>query len=222
MNYFYNDEMKTFSFQPEILDKIKNLKSVIKESGYYDYMVTWSVDNDRENAETIWRTMQFLSMTSGFTDELIEKYGLTTDKKYHVNLLRSLYTANDDDENDIIMGFKRPFGNSHVLGDVREELELLGIVKPLTDDEYDTYDYSLEEKVLKEFSEFVVDFYKGGFKPNWYSFESVKKDRSVRRYDNTYWYDLGIERAHSYLQDWIFGKSEYREIQLNKIFDDTL
>jgi hypothetical protein len=222
MNYFYNEEMKTFSFQPEILDKIKNLKSVIKESGYYDYMVTWSVDNDRENAETIWRTMQFLSMTSGFTDELIEKYSLTTDKKYHVNLLRTLYTDNDDDENDIIMGFKRPFGNSHVLGDVREELELLGIVKPLSDDEYDTYDYSLEEEVLKEFSEFIVDFYKGGFKPNWYSFETVKKDRRVRRYDNTYWYDLGIERAHSYLENWIFGKSEYREIQLNKIFDGSL
>lgn len=222
MNYFYDDVMKTFSLQPEILDKIKNLKSEIKESGYYDYMVTWSVENDKENAEIIWRTMQFLSMTSGFTDELIEKYSLTTDKKYHVNLLRALYTDNDDDEHDIIMGFKRPFGNSHVLGDVREELEILGIVKPLTDDECDSYDYSLEDKILKEFSEFVVDFYKGGFKPNWYSFETIKKDKSVRRYERTYWYDLGIERAHSYLENWIFGKSEYREIQLNKIFDGSL
>ena len=49
-------------------------------------MVTWSVDD----AEEVWKTMQFLSMTADFTDELIEKYNLT-EKKYLINLLRSLY-----------------------------------------------------------------------------------------------------------------------------------
>jgi hypothetical protein len=46
MNYFYDDVPKTFSLQSDILNKIKNLKSEIKESGYYDYMVTWQVDKD--------------------------------------------------------------------------------------------------------------------------------------------------------------------------------
>ena len=68
------------------MNKIKTLKSEVKESGYYEYMVTWSVDD----AEEVWKTMQFLSMTADFTDELIEKYNLT-EKKYLINLLRSLY-----------------------------------------------------------------------------------------------------------------------------------
>lgn len=220
MNYFYDvTEKKSFHFQPEILNEIKNLKATVKQSGYYDYMVTWPVDKD---AEIIWRTMQFLSMTSGFTDELIEKYSLTTDKKYLVNLLRSLYTDNDTDEKEIIMGYKRPFGNSHVLGDVREELELLGIVKVLDEDDEDSYDYELENKILKEFSEFLIDFYSGGFKANWYAFDSFKEDRNIRRYEDTYWADLGIERIHSYLFNWVFSKSEFREMQIDKLLDGTL
>jgi hypothetical protein len=123
MNYFYDDASKSFDILPDILNKIKTLKSEVKESGYYEYMVTWSVVDD---AEEVWKTMQFLSMTADFTDELIEKYNLT-EKKYLINLLRSLYLDSDPDEKEVIMGYKRPFGNSHVLGDVREELEFLNL-----------------------------------------------------------------------------------------------
>lgn len=217
MNYFYDDVSKSFDILPDILNKIKTLKSEVKESGYYEYMVTWSVVDD---AEEVWKTMQFLSMTADFTDELIEKYNLT-EKKYLINLLRSLYLDSDPDEKEVIMGYKRPFGNSHVLGDVREELEFLGIVKPLNDDDYDDYEYKLEDEILKEFSYFIVDFFGGGFKVKWYSFDKVYKSR-LGSGDNEYWINLGIDRVHSYLSDWTFSKSEFREMQIDKLLDGTL
>ena len=220
-DYFYDREKKSFHMDQSILDDIKKLEPVVKESGYYSHMVTWAVEKD---ADEILKHMQFLSMTSGFTDEIYKKYDLDN-KKYLINMLTTLYLENDEDSNEIIMGYKRPFGNSHVLGDVREELVYAGVIEEIeydedADDDYDEDDYQLEEEVIKEFSEFISDFYRGGFKVRWYGFNKVHDSWGYS--DNNYWKNLGIDRVHSYLTSWEFSKSEAREIQIDKILDGTL
>ena len=120
------------------------------------------------------------------------------------------------------MGYKRLFVNSDVEGDVRDELVHCVVKAQLTEDDYENgYDYAFE--LLKEFSEFVVDFFKGGFKVRWYSFVN---DNTKPRCDNdsfmanlNYWKNLGFDRTHSYLRDWRQSKSENREMMINDILN---
>lgn len=204
----------------EVLNRIKTLKSKVVASGYYEYLVEWNSDFVDD-----YITMQFLSMLGKPNDELIEKYDLNNPNKgYLMSLLRLLYLdfgENEKWQNCIMMGYKRPFGNSNVLGDVREELERCGVLER-SDEDDDNYD--LEDKCLKEFSEFVIDFFKSDVIIQWYGFE-----KSAYNYDNfkykefsEFWKKQGVGICHSYLADWHLSKSEIRDRKLTKILTNDI
>ena len=240
--FFYDWEERSYTIEKSVLEKIKNLKSKVEESSYYDDMVKWyfdGTDGTDEELQDLWITMQFLTMTAEPSVELIKKYNLT-EKKYLVNLMRQLYLDADTgryDEgegNSIMMGYKRPFGNSHVEGDVREELEICGVIekKDEEDEDYDDYlddyDYVLEKEVLKEFANFIMDFFAGGFELRWYGFEKAKEGGSGfsprRDYDviEAYWKSFGMDRIHSHMTQWKPAKSELRAIVLDKLLEDDV
>lgn len=228
--FFYDWEERSYTIDKSVLEKVKTLQGKVEESGYYDDMVKWDFDGTDEELEDLWITMQFLAITAEPNSELITKYNLT-EKKYLVNLMRLLYLDADnnggEEGNCVMMGYKRPFGNSHVEGDVREELEICGVIekKDEEDEDYEDDDYVLEREVLKEFSNFIMDFFAGGFEPRWYGFEKPKRgllgNRKMPDYDaiETYWKSFGIDRIHSFLTDWKPSKSEIRAIVLDKILD---
>ena len=230
--FFYDWEERSYTIDKSVLDKIKTLQGKVEESGYYDDMVKWYFDGTDEELQDLWITMQFLTMTAEPNTELFTKYNLT-EKKYLINLMRQLYLdADNQGSNSIIMGYKRPFGNSHVEGDVREELEICGVIekKDYEDEDYDDYlddyDYVLEKEVLKEFANFIMDFFASGFELRWYGFEKTKTGIGSPRQDyeaiEEYWKVLGMDRIHSHMIQWKPAKSELRAIVLDKLLEDDV
>lgn len=231
--FFYDWEERSYTIEKSVLDKIKTLQGKVEESAYYNDMVKWHFDGTDEELQDLWITMQFLSMTANPTLELSEKYNLTN-KKYLINLMRHLYLDVEDYEDRcIMMGYKRPFGNSAVEGDVREELEICGVIekKDYEDEDYDDYlddyDYGLEREVLKEFANFIMDFFAGGFEVRWYSFEKPKEvlwQRKMPDYESIekFYKSHGMDRIHSHMTQWRPAKSELRAIVLDKLLDNDV
>lgn len=234
--FFYDWEERSYTIEKSVLEKIKTLQAKVEESSYYDDMVKWYFDGTDEELQDLWITMQFLTMTAEPTDKLIKKYHLNDKRKYLVNLMRQLYLDADNhgslEGNSIMMGYKRPFGNSAVEGDVREELEICGVIEKKDyenedyDDYLDDYDYGLEKEVLKEFANFIMDFFAGGFELRWYGFDKPKTGIGSPRQDyeaiEEYWKGFGMDRIHSHMTQWKPAKSELRAIVLDKLLEDDV
>jgi hypothetical protein len=203
-----------FTITEEDLDKVKRLKSFISdESGYYDYMLQWRLKDNLDvvsNGEELSRlfvVMQFISMVAEVVDT---KYV----QDIHINLLRRLYLEYDDyDEPVITMGFKRPFGNSNVLGDIKVEYNRCHVsYRELTNEE--------ANNILIEFVDFLDNFYKGNFNLKLKSFRFEVNgyfDFSTRKKVT----DFG-PNPHSYLFRWFVDKSEIRNNKINDILDEGL
>ena len=230
-HFFYDWKERSYTIKESVLEKVKTLKGKDGKSIYYDDMVKWDFDGTDEELQDLWITMQFLSMTAEPTAELVYKYNLT-ERKYLINLLRQLYLdtynsgiGDTEDSNSVIMGYKRPFGNSNVKYDVKEELEICGVIeqKDYEDEDYDDYineyNYELELNVLKEFANFVMDFFSGGFELRWYSFEKPKSSGLTKDYKEIkeFWNGFSIDRIHPHMTQWKPKKSELRDIILNKL-----
>jgi len=118
--YGYGQELKRISITDQEIEKIKLLRSTVEKSSYYDYMLQWKLEDNldivknTEELSKLFLGMQFIAMLAEVGE--IKSIDL---KEHHVNLLRRLYLDMNDDM--ITMCYKRPFGNSHVLGDVLEE-----------------------------------------------------------------------------------------------------
>ncbi len=217
-DYFYepkrvSNSKDTFTITNGDIEKIKSLKSSIVESAYYDNMLCWELSNNPQikNVEELSRLfvcMQFIAMIGSIKEEV----NVTIR-----SLLRRLYLESDDDM--ICMGYKRPFGNSHVMGDVRDEMKSRANI----DDEDENYEE--EEKMLVDFVQFLDEFYKGGFDLKWRSFKfyptrwpgvsGQKMDPPPKKIE---WVELGFnDNKHSYLRDWRIDVSEVREEIINKI-----
>jgi len=116
------------------------------------------------------------------------------------------------------MGYKRPFGNSHVEGDVRQFL----IDLKLKDDEDQNEDYTMENEVLREFSVFITDFYKDGyelltpeFDALYAEFPSFKaREEAKKRFKEI---GLNDEYLHSYLENWVPSLSAMRDKKLEDL-----
>jgi hypothetical protein len=247
-HFFYDWKERSYTIKESVLEKVKTLKGKVEQSVYYDDMVKWDFYGTDEELQDLWITMQFLSMTAEPTAELVYKYNLT-ERKYLINLLRQLYLdtynsnvpffytsggpintrlsgiSDTEDSNSVIMGYKRPFGNSNVKNDVKEELEICGVIeqKDYEDEDYDDYineyNYELELNVLKEFANFVMDFFSGGFELRWYSFEKPKSSGLTKDYKEIkeFWNGFSIDRMHPHMTQWKPKKSELRDIILNKL-----
>jgi hypothetical protein len=228
-DFFYGintNEKTTFQIKEEDIEKIKRLKSYrSNQSGYYDVMLQWRFEDnsdvvkDEEELSRLFVTMQFISMTAFVKDDFIKSLPFDVEK-YHIGLLRTLYL--DFDRDYITMGFKRPFGNSHVLGDVRYEIKK---AYPSYDGGED--DYRREESVLLEFVDFLEEFFKSGFEVPVYNFHFVERDllvddrnknaQMIRDIFSTYW--SHIDQGHWYLRSWLPDLSEIRNSKLEKILN---
>lgn len=215
----------SFQITDEDIEKIKKLKAHrSNRSGYYDVMLQWRLADNKDIVKNktelsrLYVAMQFISMTGIVKEGFIKSYKKPLEK-YHINLLRGLYLDLDDysdDEIVITMGFKRPFGNSHVMGDIRHEIDR---VQPMTQIQLESEDYSREEEVLLEFIDFLEEFFKGGFELKCNAFTYNGRDFSKPTN-----YELIKERwsyldcqPHHYLRDWSFDISEVRNKKIEKV-----
>lgn len=194
---------------------IAELEANIQISGYYDYMVVWHNEDNDISYEDIMIKMQMISMTA--TPKLDkDKY-----KFYdvHCKLLRCLYLEETLSDDCVTMGYKRPFGNAHVEGDVREFLLDL----KLKDGEGLNEDYTMENEVLKEFAVFITDFYKDGYElltPEFDALEEkevpsfMKREDSLKRFKEIGFKD---DHIHPYLRNWIPSLSALRDRKLEDL-----
>ena len=265
-------EINNFQITDDDLEKIKSLIPHKIESVYYSNMVCWSlIDNpqikNKEELSRLFAAMQFLSMLGSPTPDLCKKYNLQSpiERRYLMFLLRDLYLDFDDHDGlpppfrhedtnpTIMMGGKRPFGNSNVLGDVKNafnkcekleeqfvpvtEAELFGVSsQPRRKKSTDHENYEKEEMILLEFSNFLIDFYKGGFDIKWRDFVYHNLLLIRRGADGTEkiiatngFMDPGIEKKiswnevgfnyklHPYLLNWTLDPSSLREDKIKKI-----
>jgi len=212
--YGFNGKTNNFKISDEDIQKIKKLKSHRSDqSGYYDVMLQWRLsDNldivsDEEELSHLYVCMQFISMVSYINLET---------KDYNKYLLRRLYLEFDDyDDPCITMGFKRPFGNSNVLGDVRDVID---IFHPLSQKEKESDEYDREEEVLLEFIDFLDNFFRSDFELKHQHFTYLGKrylshDKPISS-DWSY-----LDYKHAYLFEWIFDKNEVRDSKLEKILN---
>jgi len=210
----------TFQITESDLEKITSLKYFKSTSSYYSELVKWRLkDNpqikDYEELSRLFAVAQFLSMVGSPTEELIKKHDL---KEYHIDLLHRLYLEYDDSEECIMMAYKRPFGNSSVLYDIREAIGTHN--EDFNDDLYNNEDFSEEEKVLLEFNNFLIDYYKGGFELNWRNFVYCDMFQSKNwEKSRVNWEDLGINqnlRVH-YLQYWTVDPADIRNKKIETL-----
>lgn len=215
--YQSNDgNLKTFVITDEDIHNLKMLKSVIEEGSYHNsypvgIVLTWKyVDNEhisKDKFARLFPAIQFISMTGILKDEFIKKYDV---KDYHISLLRRLYMEYNDygDEYSISIGYKRPFGNSHVSGDVEEEISRFSKI-------------NLDaEKVLQEFV-FILDklISEEGYILKYTSFEFDEGSRNTYLGTNenmAEWQKI-VSDVHHILRQWKVGISEIRNRKINQI-----
>ena len=211
---------KIITISDDDLNKIINAQYKIQKSGYYNDWVSWIFKEDDDNYGIIQKA-NFISMTANIKDRVVHKYS-----KYiniHKMLLRRLYIEEGEYKNVFSMGYKRPFGNSHVEGDVREILVHLGIKVYADEDAEDNDDnWDLENEILKSFSEFIIDFFNGGFELIAHSFEShPREDRKwvVSEIVEKKWREVGYGDSyfHNYMEQWIPCRSEIRNKKLEEL-----
>jgi hypothetical protein len=189
----------------EQLDEIRSAESYVTESSYYSHMVTWDTNLSTE--------MQMLAITAKPKKSVVEKYSDNID--VHMALLSTIYIEEGDEGTNT--GYKKPFGNSYVIGDVIDELVTLGRMKQNDDDEREE---GLAQTILEEFSCFIQDFFADGFEPTTTGFIGVNNnnyinDKSEEMIDK--WKAIGVNPNHTYLYAWEPDKSALRELKLKEI-----
>ena len=219
MDFFYGGRDSHSSGRHVIADKhieaIRKLRFRMGESAYYSPMPIWSLEDNIELIEEtgltmneIWKSAHFITMLGKHKDAT-GVFG---------NLLRQMYLDEDDEAEGFRPGYKRPFGNSDVLGDVREELIREGFYGNLTDNEEEELDedYKEEQKVLEAYMKWLAEDFLKNFEIDHRAFEFKKSamfsDESVE-----YWKERGVEDPAHILYSWRLDKSEIRDQKLNEI-----
>ena len=219
MDFFYSGRDSHSSGRHVITDKhieaIRKLRFRMGESGYYSPMPIWSLEDNIELLEEtgltmneIWKSVHFITMLGKHKDATGVFW----------NLLRRMYLDEDDEVEGFRPGYKRPFGNSDVLGDVREELIREGFYGNLTDNGEEDLDedYKEEQKVLEAYMKWLAEDFLKNFEIEHRAFEFKKSarfsDESVE-----YWKERGAEDPAHILYGWRLDKSQIREQKLKDI-----
>jgi len=197
----------------EHIEIIRKLRFSMGESGYYAPM---PICAEEENADLlegsgiemsdIWKSAQFLTMTAGCEgmSPLFE------------SLLRHLYIDEHDDAG-FATGYKRPFGNSDVLGDIRDAMLAHGFYGEMREEDLEETECgSLEQEMLESFMKWLVEDFFKNFKPRYRAFRFAGQNHRFRGGDS-YWEDLGIDQVHTSLGGWRLDASEEREMKLKEI-----
>jgi len=219
MDFFYSGRDHHSSGKHVITDKhievIRKFRFKMCESSYYDPMPVWSLEDNEEllnesglTMNEVWKSVQFITMLG--THKNID---LVYDR-----LLRSLY-LNEDDQGGFSTGYKRPFGNSDVLGDVRYELIRDGFYGNLTDEEEEEMDqeYKEEQKVLELFMKWLTEDFLKNFEIKFRSFVFEKKISWNSDEASDYWREKGVDPISHILFSWRLDKSEIRNEKLKSI-----
>jgi hypothetical protein len=106
-----------------ISDIIRGLKSKRENSAYIDNVSVWYEEDNEDKIDDFGHLSTYLMFFARFcniTDEFIKKHDI---KQYHISLFRRMYYEYDDYSNHscVNIGYKRPYGNSYVIGDLRDE-----------------------------------------------------------------------------------------------------
>jgi len=206
----YNDDFfnldnipKSFTITDNHLKKLSKLEASIEEGSYYDYVVSWSLEDvSIEELSELYVVIQFLTMTAEIDPKFLENH--PEYQNYHVSLLRKLYLGFDE---NIHMDYKRPFGNSNILRDVAQEMN----------QSIDIDNREILEKSLKTFSQMLVDLIKeNGFIVNYrffsYNLKSSgdyvfkKNPHPYLRNDDKFVWKVNISDQRDYLIDKILEK----------------
>jgi hypothetical protein len=217
MDFFYSDRDSHSSGRHVITDKhievIRNLRFRMGESVYYSPMPTCSLEDNEEmlteaglTMNEIWKSVHFITM--------LGKHKNTSN--VFDNLLRQMY-LNEDSEGGFTTGYKRPFGNSDVLGDVRYELIQEGFYGNMTEKEEEELDqdYKEEQKVLESFMKWFTEDFLKNFEIEFRAFEFDKTNMFSDAVE--YWNKKGVEKIAHILHSWKLDKSELRNQKLNSI-----
>jgi len=238
MDMYNPQEGLVIKISDKIIEKIKNLKSSLSyESGYTPngVMLQWrysdnkDIIKDTDELEKIQTAMQFIFMLGEMTDEFRKKHNV---EHHHEQLIKNLYIDIDTDSDGsyITTAFKRPFGNSHVAGDVAEKMaETSNLFNKkeyypyINEDEYEVD----EELVTKEYLKFIdiLDAFTKDFQMKWRTFESNPRygiknpisNRDVFPWEK--YINVGNMTLHRYLDSWKIHKSELRSEVIDKILD---
>lgn len=247
---FYETDDKVVSVTNIVVDKIHRLKSHrADDSGYTPggVMLQWRfIDNQdvcktEDDFKSLYMPMQFASMVGIISNEFKEKYNV---EYHHEALLRILYLDLDSDEDGILIttGFKRPFGNSYVEGDVAEEMKATfslfgkkefypynikdGIELGEDDLEYDgNVNESLVEKEYYRFLD-ILEAYMKEFTMLYTIFTGFPKviggSRLFRKPEDRFDWSkylpyFGNHRLHPYMENWCLDKSELRGEKIENI-----
>jgi hypothetical protein len=216
MDFFYSGRDSHSSGRHVITDEhieaIRKLRFRMGESGYYSPMPIWSLEDNRELLEEtgltmneIWKSVHFITMLGKHKDAT-GVFG---------KLLRRMYLDEDDEDEGFRPGYKRPFGNSDVLGDVREELIRSGFYGNLTEEELDE-GCEEEQRVLEAYMKWLAEDFLKSFEIEHRAFEFKKSamfsDESVE-----YWKERGVEDPAHILYSWRLDKSEIRNNKLKEL-----
>lgn len=199
------------------VEKIKKLVSKKVESSYYNPQIVWSLEDNPqvmndEDLSRLFICMQFISMTAEPSKSAMCCHQI---KDYHMELLRCLYL--DYRDNSIVMEYKKPFGNSDVLGDVQEELIKCAC---FNSGESENEKNNTAQKVLEEFSNFLISFYKD-FTMNYYSFifDVGQLAGPKAGLIGSNWSKIPKQRPHPYLRYWDIDISDIRDRKISKIME---
>ncbi len=219
MDFFYSGRDSHSSGRHVITDKhieaIRKLRFRMGESGYYSPMPIWSLEDNIELLEETGLTMNEIWKSVHFITMLGKHKGATG---VFGNLLRRMYLDEDEEVEGFRPGYKRPFGNSDVLGDVREELIEDGFYGSLTDEEEEDLDEDCneEQKVLEAYMKWLAEDFLKNFEIEHRAFEFKKSamfsDESVE-----YWKEKGVDKPAHILYSWRLDKSEVRNNKLKEI-----
>jgi len=215
MKTLYNPKRgERIDITQEQLDEIRKCESRVTESAYYEHMVVWDTELTDE--------MQMLAITAKPKQWVVDKYAENIE--VHMALLSTIYIdglggSGDEGTN---MGYKRPFGNSDVIGDVMEEMRTLGRIANEIDEDgnqIDIIDEVPAEMMLEEFAGFIRDFFADGFEPTATGFIGIGNNYNypMHEIDDNKWKAIGVEPKHSYLYCWEPDKSSLRDIKLNNL-----
>lgn len=221
MNFFYQPDREVFTITDEMIEVIRNLKYQLNTGDWYENQPRWRLlDNNippNISFGDIGKAMQFLTMTADIDGDIPTHFKM---------LLRRTYIDHYDSGNSsdglevIVLAGKRPFGNSHVEGDVREVLIDSGFYGNKNWDDFDGDDnFEIENEELQKYIKFLIDDFFKNFKTKYYSFKFL--DRMSKKTDDryTYWEDK-LEYIHSSLYNWEIDISEIRDRKLQKVLND--
>lgn len=228
---FFHSPTRDVFIKQEHLDIIRHLVSYedTTTSGYCPSMLQWRIEDNKllteDNIDDIYIAMQFITMCAEMTDAFKIKHDV---EPYHESLLRRLYLEQDEDEDGFITtGFKRPFGNSYVVGDIAEEMHRFGFVV-YKDDIWFTDEGIFEGICEAEYLKFIsiLKAFMQEFVMNVYYFSPNKANSPLSRWNNSVYspssnYDwkkkLNLTDEHNYLHGWIPSIVEERDSKIEDI-----